>query len=123
MGNSVVLKPSALTPRCGEALAQLFLDANLPEGVLNVVQGGANTGTAMANSSVDGIAFTGSADVGLSILGQLSRPPFNRPVLAEMGGKNPVIVRDSWDDIEFAARATVRSAFGMTGQKCNACSR
>ncbi|MGH2945026.1 MAG: aldehyde dehydrogenase family protein [Solirubrobacteraceae bacterium] len=122
-GNTVVFKPSGLTPGCGDAFADLFEDVGLPSGVLNVVHGGAPTGQALSESAVDGIAFTGSAKVGLDIVGRLGRPPFVRPVLAEMGGKNPAIVTDAAADLDIAARAVARSAFGMSGQKCNACSR
>ncbi len=122
-GNTVVFKPSALTPASGAAFMDLFEDIGLPPGVLNTVQGGSATGLHLAGSGVDGIAFTGSADVGLGIAAQLHQPPFIRPVIAEMGGKNPAIVTDAAGDLEAAARAVARSAFGMSGQKCNACSR
>ncbi|UGS39006.1 aldehyde dehydrogenase family protein [Capillimicrobium parvum] len=123
MGNTVVFKPSPLTPACGQAFAQLFDGVGLPTGVLNLVQGGSETGQALAGAAVDGIAFTGSADVGLDFVARFGRPPFVRPVLAEMGGKNPAIVTDAAGDLDTAARAVARSAFGMSGQKCNACSR
>jgi 1-pyrroline-5-carboxylate dehydrogenase len=122
-GNTVVFKPSALAPACGQAFLELFDDVGLPIGALNLVQGGPSTGEALANSDVDGIAFTGSADVGLRLIKRLSEPPFARPVLAEMGGKNPTIVTGAAEDLDVAARAVARSAFGGTGQKCNGCSR
>lgn len=122
-GNTVVYKPSALTPACGEAFAQLLADVGLPNGAFNLVQGGAGTGRALADSAVNGLAFTGSADVGLDLVARLTRPPSVRPVIAEMGGKNPAIVTDAAGDVDVAARAVARSAFGMSGQKCNACSR
>lgn len=124
MGNSVVLKPSSLTPACGEALAETLFAAGVPHGVLNVIYGGgASTGRELTESSVDGMAFTGSADVGLSMLSHLVQPPHSRPLIAEMGGKNPAIVTGHAPDIQSAATAVARSAFGMSGQKCNACSR
>lgn len=122
-GNTVVLKPSALTPASGAILFDLFREAGLPSGVLNIVQGGGETGALLARSQVDGLAFTGSAQVGLDLVRQLSQPPYVRPVIAELGGKSPGIVSDAAEDIEAAARAVARSAFGMTAQKCNACSR
>jgi 1-pyrroline-5-carboxylate dehydrogenase len=121
-GNSVILKPSALTPATGVAWAEVFADL-LPQGVLQVIHGDAEVGQALAKSDLDGLAFTGSAAVGLQLAQQMSRPPYMRPLVAEMGGKNPSVVTSQVDDIEMAARATARSAFGMTGQKCVACSR
>lgn len=122
-GNTVVYKPSALTPACGAAFAELLGAADLPAGVFNLVQGGAETGQALAAADIDGLAFTGSAEVGHELIGRLSRPPYARPVVAEMGGKNPAIVTGAVADVGVAARAVARSAFGMSGQKCNACSR
>lgn len=69
-----------------------------------------------------GIGFTGSAEVGLSIISELSRPPYSRPVIAKMGGKNPVIVTDD-ATLEDAVTGITYSAFDLTGQKCSACSR
>lgn len=122
-GNTVVFKPSALTPASGDAVFDLFLSAGIPKGVLNLIHGDGDTGALLAASSVDGIVFTGSAEVGLDLVHQLSQPPFVRPVIAEMGGKNPAVISDTTTDIVAAARAVARSAFGMTGQKCTACSR
>jgi 1-pyrroline-5-carboxylate dehydrogenase len=121
-GNTVVFKPSALTPRSGAVFADLLGEINVPPGVFNLVQGGAETGRHLISSEVDGIAFTGSAEVGNAIRAALSSP-FVRPVLAEMGGKNPAIITASTHDLGEAATAVARSAFGMSGQKCNACSR
>jgi 1-pyrroline-5-carboxylate dehydrogenase len=123
MGNAVVFKPSALTPACGDAVADLLAGTDLPAGAFQVVQGGAETGAALSESDIDGLVFTGSADVGLDLVAKLGRPPYIRPVIAEMGGKNPAIVTAGAGDISVAARAVARSAFGMSGQKCNACSR
>ncbi|NLT07295.1 MAG: aldehyde dehydrogenase family protein [Solirubrobacterales bacterium] len=123
MGDTVVFKPSALTPACGAAVAELIAATDLPAGAFQLVNGGAETGQALADSAIDGLVFTGSAEVGLGLVGRLSQPPFIRPLIAEMGGKNPAIVTGSAPDLEVAARAVARSAFGMSGQKCNACSR
>ncbi len=123
MGNTTVFKPSALTPACGDAVADLLAGTDLPAGAFQLVQGGAETGQALAESAINGLVFTGSADVGLDLVAKLSRPPFVRPVIAEMGGKNPAIVTGGASDLTVAARAVARSAFGMSGQKCNACSR
>jgi 1-pyrroline-5-carboxylate dehydrogenase len=122
-GNTAVFKPSALAPTSGDALFEIFERAGVPQDVLVLVQGGAPTGQHLAASAVDGIAFTGSAEVGLSLVQRLAAPPFLRPVIAEMGGKNPAVVTANAPSIEVAAQAVARSAFGMSGQKCNACSR
>lgn len=121
-GNAVVYKPSGLTPATGQAWFELF-DGLLPRGVLQLVHGDAETGRALGESAVDGIAFTGSAAVGLALAERLSEPPHVRPLIAEMGGKNPVIVTASAGSLAAAAQATARAAYGMTGQKCVSCSR
>lgn len=121
-GNAVVYKPSALTPGCGQAWFELF-DGLLPTGVLQLVHGDAETGRALSESTVDGIAFTGSAEVGLALAERMNEPPYMRPLIAEMGGKNPAIVTASAGDVAAAAQATARAAYGLTGQKCVSCSR
>ena len=120
-GNTVVLKPSDKTPRSTALAAQILSEA-LPAGVLNVVQGGAETGRLLAESAVDGIAFTGSAEVGWGIIRGLSTGAFAKPVLAEMGGSNPAIVMSS-ADLGDAVEGIVRSAYGFSGQKCSATRR
>jgi 1-pyrroline-5-carboxylate dehydrogenase len=120
-GNTVIVKPSAKTPRSTtEAIAALA--QSLPPGVLNIVQGGIETGEALVRSEVDGIAFTGSAQVGWAIVQALHAGPSRRPVLAEMGGQNPALVTAS-ADLNAAAAGIVRSAFGLSGQKCSSCRR
>ncbi len=121
-GNTVVLKPSEETPLSGSGLGRALLDAGLPEGVFNLVHGGPETGAALAAGAVDGIAFTGSAEIGRAIGRQLAEGPYPRPVLAEMGGKNPAIVT-ARADLDKAAEGIARAAFGFSGQKCSACSR
>jgi 1-pyrroline-5-carboxylate dehydrogenase len=121
-GNTVVLKPSEEAPRCGDALARAYLDAGLPEGVVNLVHGGPGTGAALADAAIDGIAFTGSAEVGRALARKLAEGPYPRPVLAEMGGKNPAIVTAA-ADLDKAAEGIARATFGFSGQKCSACSR
>lgn len=120
-GNTVVLKPSDKTPRSTAAIARI-LRAELPAGVLNVVHGGAEVGRALASGDVDGIAFTGSAQVGWELVATPGPNGRARPVLAEMGGQNPAIVTRS-ADLTAAASGIVRSAFGLSGQKCSACRR
>jgi 1-pyrroline-5-carboxylate dehydrogenase len=121
-GNAVVFKPSALTPATGQAFFDLFAGI-LPAGVLQLVHGGSATGRALAESSVDGMGFTGSATVGLELAQLLTQAPYIRPLIAEMGGKNPSIVTGRVGDVAVAARATARAAFGLAGQKCVSCSR
>jgi 1-pyrroline-5-carboxylate dehydrogenase len=121
-GNAVVLKPPEEAPRSGGAVARLLEEAGLPEGVISLVHGGPATGEALVGSRIDGVAFTGSAEVGREIGRRLSEGPFPRPVLAEMGGKNAAVVGAS-ADLEAAAEGIAKAAFGFSGQKCSACSR
>ena len=90
--------------------------------MFNLVHGGPDTGRALVDADVDGIAFTGSAEVGREIARKLQDGPYARPALTEMGGKNPTIVTAS-ADVDAAAEGVARSAFGLSGQKCSACSR
>jgi 1-pyrroline-5-carboxylate dehydrogenase len=121
-GNAVVLKPPEEAPQSGGAVARLLAEAGLPEGVISLVHGGPPTGEALVGSAIDGVAFTGSAEVGREIGRRLSDGPFPRPVLAEMGGKNAAVVGAS-ADLEAAAEGIAKAAFGFSGQKCSACSR
>ena len=120
-GNTVVLKPSDKTPRSTGVVAALIA-RHLPAGVLNVIQGDAEVGKKLAESDVDGIAFTGSAQVGWELFRAHGPRGLPRPVLAEMGGQNPAVVAAS-ADLDDAASGIVRSAFGLSGQKCSACRR
>jgi 1-pyrroline-5-carboxylate dehydrogenase len=119
-GNTIVLKPSEDTPYCGSLLAEIL--AGLPAGVVSVVHGGEATGRALVEAAVDGIAFTGSAEVGRWIAKTLTDGPFERPALTEMGGKNPAVVTAN-ADVDTAVEGIAKSAFGFSGQKCSACSR
>ena len=121
-GNTVVLKPSEETPWTGTILAEIAVSAGLPAGVLNVIHGGPDTGRALVEAPVDGVAFTGSAEVGRWIARRMQEGPFARPALTEMGGKNPAIVTAA-ADLDKAAEGVARAAFGLSGQKCSACSR
>jgi 1-pyrroline-5-carboxylate dehydrogenase len=123
-GNTVVIKPATTTPWIAVRFGELARDAGLPPGALNVVTGGgATVGQALIDHAlVNGVVFTGSKEVGLRLLrGNASRAT-PRPVITEMGGKNPAIVMDS-ADLDKASDGVVRSAFGAQGQKCSACSR
>jgi 1-pyrroline-5-carboxylate dehydrogenase len=121
-GNTVVVKPSEATPWTGSLLGEAVSAAGLPPGAFNLVHGAAETGRALVAGDVDGIAFTGSVPVGREIARALSEGTWTRPVLAEMGGKNPAIVTAD-ADLEKAAEGIARAAFGLSGQKCSACSR
>jgi 1-pyrroline-5-carboxylate dehydrogenase len=121
-GNTVVVKPSEATPWTGALLGEVLSAGDLPSGAFNLVHGGADTGRALVAGDVDGIAFTGSVPVGREIARALSGGRWTRPVLAEMGGKNPAIVTNN-ADLDKAAEGVARAAFGLSGQKCSACSR
>jgi 1-pyrroline-5-carboxylate dehydrogenase len=123
-GNTVVQKPAEDGPLTAVLLAQCFVDAGIPAGVFNLVTGAEETGKAItANPDVAGITFTGSYDVGMSIIRHYAAAgKFPRPVIIEMGGKNPTIVTEK-ADLDKAAQGVMRSAFGLQGQKCSACSR
>lgn len=123
-GNTVVIKPASDTPWTSRLLAECFRDAGLPNGVVNYVTGpGRTLGQALIDHpDVDGITFTGSYAVGMEIYRSFAQGKYVRPAILEMGGKNPAIVSKN-ADIEDAALGIVRSAFGLQGQKCSACSR
>jgi acyl-CoA reductase-like NAD-dependent aldehyde dehydrogenase len=123
-GNTVVFKTASATAWSGTLLMKVFEDAGVPAGVLNHLSGpGAQLGDALArHADLAGITFTGSHEVGMSIVREFSGGLWPRPCIAEMGGKNATIVSAS-ADLERAAAGIVRSAFGLQGQKCSACSR
>ena len=119
-GNTCVFKPSELAPSVAHVMADAFEAAGLPEGVLNIVQGGRDTGAALLDADIDGLLFTGSAQTGLFFHKHFAGRP--EVILAlEMGGNNPLIV---WDpaDIDAAADIAAQSAFLTTGQRCS-CAR
>jgi 1-pyrroline-5-carboxylate dehydrogenase len=123
-GNTVVLKPATDTPWIVRLLADCFRDAGLPDGVVNFVTGpGRTLGQALVESKeVDGVTFTGSFDVGMKMYRDFANGAYVRPIILELGGKNPAIV-SRHADLERAAIGIVRSAFGLQGQKCSAASR
>jgi 1-pyrroline-5-carboxylate dehydrogenase len=122
-GNTVVLKPSHETPLTALALHNIFIEAGVPTGALHLTFGtGPETGEALtSHPGVDGILFTGSKAVGMGIYHRFSKD-FPKPCITEMGGKNPAIVMDS-ANLADAAEGIMKSAFGLQGQKCSACSR
>lgn len=127
-GNPVVYKPSSLTPVVGHHLVEIFVEAGLPAGVFNYVPA---TGSVMGDYLVDHpdinlIAFTGSLEVGLNIV-ERAAPVHEgqraiKRVVAEMGGKNAIII-DETADLDEAIPHLLASAFAFQGQKCSACSR
>ena len=123
-GNTLVIKPATDTAWIVRLLAECFRDAGLPEGVCNFVTGpGSTIGKALITcQEVDGVTFTGSFDVGIRIFRDFSECKWLRPIILELGGKNPVIVSRHADQ-ERAAVGIIRSAFGLQGQKCSAASR
>lgn len=127
-GNCVIYKPSNQTPVVGHTLLEIFLQAGLPPGVFNYTPG---PGTVIADflvghPQISVIAFTGSMEVGLRIIEKASRTPNSQPsvkkVVAEMGGKNAIIIDDD-ADLDEAIPHVIDSAFAYQGQKCSACSR
>lgn len=121
-GNGVVVKTSHHGPWSGQAVKEFVEAMDLPVGLVNVIHGADDPGRALVASDIDGICFTGSVSVGQSILRDFASGPYARPVIAEMGGKNPVIVTET-ADLERAADGIVFSAFDLSGQKCSALSR
>src|SRR2546422_4348544 len=124
-GNTVILKPTSEAPLTGLLLYRIFRDAGVPPGVVSYVTGpGSNFEKEfVSNPKVAGIAFTGSRDVGTRLYNEfLTGQPYPKPVVMEMGSKNPTIVT-SKADLKKAVEGVVRAAYGYDGQKCSATSR
>ena len=123
-GNTVVFKGASTTLYTGWKTAELFAAAGLPAGVFNYVSGpGRTVGQELQdNPDIDGWTFTGSYDVGMQVARNALSGRYPRPAIIEMGGKNPAIISDK-ANVDKAVQGVVRSAFGMDGQKCSACSR
>jgi 1-pyrroline-5-carboxylate dehydrogenase len=122
-GNTVVLKPSSDAPLMAYKFGEALRDAGVPSGVFNLVTGPGETVGAelQENPGIDGLVFTGSYEVGMRLYTSFTRE-FPRPIITEMGGKNPAIVTAN-ADLDEAAEGVMRSAFGFDGQKCSANSR
>jgi alpha-ketoglutaric semialdehyde dehydrogenase len=120
-GNTVIFKPSSLTPAVGEFIVRILEEAGLPPGVLNFITGpGGELGNSLAaHRQIKGISFTGSNPAG-NALRQAANPACR--VQLEMGGKNPLVVMDD-ADLDLAAQVTVKGAFGLAGQACTGTSR
>lgn len=127
-GNTVIIKPSNNTPVIGAKFVEIMMQAGLPAGVANFLPGpGGSVGEELVTSDqTNFVAFTGSREVGLRICEQAARTPGKRQgpkrVIAEMGGKNALII-DADADLDEAVAGVVKAAFGYAGQKCSACSR
>lgn len=120
-GNTVIFKPSELTPAVGELMVNCWAEAGLPDGVLNLVQGSADTGiTLSSHADLNGLFFTGSSATGMILHQQFGSHP-DKILALEMGGNNPLIVTDI-SDIKGAVYHTIQSAFVTAGQRCT-CAR
>jgi alpha-ketoglutaric semialdehyde dehydrogenase len=121
-GNTVVFKPASLTPATAVRIVELFAEAGVPKGVLNLVLGsGSDAGDEIVNHpAVRAVSFTGSNEIGIRLYEQVSRR--GAKAQCEMGGKNPVVVMED-ADLDLAVESTAQGAFGSSGQRCTATSR
>ncbi len=120
-GCTFVFKPSEEAPHSGELFVRALLDAGVPHGVVNLVQGAGAVGAALtAHPDVDAISFTGSTETGAKVGETCGR--MHKRYLAEMGGKNPIVVMDD-ADLDLVVEGVLWGAFGTTGQRCTATSR
>ncbi len=116
-GNTVVFKPSELTPRVGEITIKLWQEAGIPAGVINLLQGEVETGIAIANNDeIDGLFFTGSSNTGHLLHKQFAGQP-GKILALEMGGNNPLIIKDV-ANVDAAVHDIIQSAYVTTGQRC-----
>ncbi|EGU29684.1 succinylglutamic semialdehyde dehydrogenase [Vibrio ichthyoenteri ATCC 700023] len=121
-GNTVVFKPSEQTPATGELAMKLWQQAGLPDGVINLVQGGRETGVALAESKgIDGLLFTGSANTGHLLHRQFAGQP-EKMLALEMGGNNPMVISPHYGEVDAAVYTIIQSAFISAGQRCT-CAR
>jgi aldehyde dehydrogenase (NAD+) len=121
-GNSVVFKPATLTPATGVRIVEIFEEAGIPPGVLNLILGsGSDAGDEIINHpAVKAVSFTGSNQVGIRLYEQVSRR--GGKCQCEMGGKNPVVILED-ADMDLTVESTAQGAFGSSGQRCTATSR
>ncbi|AYV21171.1 succinylglutamate-semialdehyde dehydrogenase [Vibrio mediterranei] len=121
-GNTVVFKPSEQTPLVGELAMKLWEEVGLPPGVINLLQGGKETGIALADSKgIDGVLFTGSANTGHILHRQFAGQP-GKMLALEMGGNNPLVISEDFGDIDAAVYTILQSAYISAGQRCT-CAR
>jgi aldehyde dehydrogenase (NAD+) len=120
-GNTIVIKPSEDAPMSTQMAVQIYADAGIPRGVINLVHGNGDTGDCLVRGGVDHICFTGSADVGQHIR-RVAAESWDKTTSCELGSKSACIV---FDDVEIplAIEATVASAFKLSGQRCVSSSR
>jgi acyl-CoA reductase-like NAD-dependent aldehyde dehydrogenase len=121
-GNTVVFKPATLTPATAVRIVEIFEQAGVPPGVLNLILGsGSDAGDEIVNHpAVKAVSFTGSNAVGIRLYEQVSRR--GAKVQCEMGGKNPVVILED-ADMDLTVESTAQGAFGSSGQRCTATSR
>jgi len=116
-GNTVVWKPAEQTPWCGQIIAEMIVDAGIPDGVFNMVQGFGDAGAAIVDDErVDTVLFTGSAEVGHEVAQKAAADPGKRAA-CEMGGKNNIVITEN-ADLDIAVHSAVMSSFKTTGQRC-----
>ncbi|MGF1724581.1 succinylglutamate-semialdehyde dehydrogenase [Photobacterium nomapromontoriensis] len=121
-GNTVVFKPSDLTPKVAEETMKLWQCVGLPDGVINLVQGGRTTGEALAGSAgIDGLLFTGSANTGHLLHYQFAGQP-GKMLALEMGGNNPMVISRHYGELDATVYTIIQSAFISAGQRCT-CAR
>src|SRR5882672_5556103 len=121
-GNTVVFKPATLTPATAVRIVEIFAEAGIPPGVLNLVLGsGSEAGDEIINHpAVKAVPFTGSNEVGIRLYEEVSRR--GAKVQCEMGSKNPVVIMED-ADMDLAVESTAQGAFGLSGKRCTATSR
>ena len=120
-GNTIVIKPSEDAPMSTQMAVQIYADAGIPRGVINLVHGDGNTGDVLAHGDVDHICFTGSAVVGQHIR-KVAAESWHKTTSCELGSKSACII---FDDVEvpLALEASIASAFKLSGQRCVSSSR
>src|SRR5438132_2696506 len=121
-GNTVIFKPASLTPATAVRIVEIFAEAGVPPGVLNLILGsGSEAGDEIVgHPAVKAVSFTGSNEVGIRLYEQVSRR--GAKCQCEMGGKNPVVILED-ADMDLTVESTAQGAFGSSGQRCTATSR
>ncbi|WP_435349344.1 aldehyde dehydrogenase family protein [Haloarchaeobius sp. HRN-SO-5] len=116
-GNTVVFKPAEQTPWCAQIIAEMFVDAGIPDGVFNLVQGFGDAGAELVEDDrTDTVLFTGSAEVGHEVASKVGGTP-GKLAACEMGGKNGIVITEE-ADLDVAVHSAVMSSFKTTGQRC-----
>jgi 1-pyrroline-5-carboxylate dehydrogenase len=120
-GNTAVFKPSPQSGLTSALLMETVEAAGIPSGVINLINGSEAGPLLVDAEGVDGVAFTGTHQTGMRIYRKLASSAYARPVICEMGGKNPAYVTAT-ADLDMAVEGLIRSAFGLQGEKCSSCS-